>query len=187
MGWSQQTNIRGPQGEPGPGIVFRGTVPTAADLPANAQQGDMYTTIDDGHMWVWDGTQWIDGGSSRGADGAPGPPNVLGIGTVVTVAPGGAATSSITGTSPAQTLNLGIPRGDVGAKGDKGDKGDQGIQGIQGIQGPTGAQGATGANITAGTALPVSAVDGALFWHTTEKTLYVRVAGVWEPVVGTWA
>lgn len=62
--------------------------------------------------------------------------------------------------------------------------GPQGPQGATGSQGP---QGATGANITLGTALPGTAVDGALFWHTTTKTLYVRAAGVWEPVQGTWA
>ena len=61
--------------------------------------------------------------------------------------------------------------------------GPQGPQGATGSQGP---QGATGANITLGTALPGTAVDGALFWHTTTKTLYVRSAGVWEMVVGTW-
>lgn len=52
--------------------------------------------------------------------GPPGPPNVLEIGTVTTLAPGEAATASITGTTPTQTLNLGIPAGETGAKGDTG-------------------------------------------------------------------
>ena len=56
----------------------------------------------------------------------PGPPNILGVGTVTTGAAGSSAAASITGTSPAQTLNLAIP------------------QGIQGIQGPQGASGSSG-------------------------------------------
>lgn len=115
--------------------------------------------------------------------GGPGPPNILSVGTVITGAPGSVAAISITGTSPAQVLNMSIPRGDVGATGGVGPtgpagppnalavgtvttgaagsaavvtitgtsptqtinftipKGDQGIQGIQGIQGPVGPAG----------------------------------------------
>jgi hypothetical protein len=50
-----------------------------------------------------------------------GPPNVLTIGTVTTGAPGSDADADIGGVSPSQTLDLVIPRGDVGPKGDKGD------------------------------------------------------------------
>ena len=46
-----------------------------------------------------------------------GPPNTLTVGTVTTVAPGGIATASVTGTAPNQTLNLGIPEGDKGDTG----------------------------------------------------------------------
>lgn len=46
--------------------------------------------------------------------GPPGPPNVLSIGTVTGSA---TATASITGTSPDQTLNLGLPQGEVGPPG----------------------------------------------------------------------
>lgn len=52
-----------------------------------------------------------------GLQGPPGASNVLSIGTVSTLTPGSSATASITGTSPSQTFNLGIPRGDVGATG----------------------------------------------------------------------
>jgi lysophospholipase L1-like esterase len=50
-----------------------------------------------------------------------GPPNVLTIGTVTTGAPGSDADADIGGVSPSQTLDLVIPRGDVGPKGDTGD------------------------------------------------------------------
>jgi hypothetical protein len=45
----------------------------------------------------------------------PGPPNVLSIAGVTTLDPGEPATAVIGGTSPAQTLALGIPRGFTGA------------------------------------------------------------------------
>lgn len=52
-----------------------------------------------------------------GPTGPAGPPNVLAIGTVTTGAAGTAADATITGTAPAQTLNLTIPRGTDGASG----------------------------------------------------------------------
>lgn len=57
--------------------------------------------------------------------GLQGPPNVLAIGTVTTLAPGEEATAQITGVSPAQTLNLGLPQGIPGA-----------IQSVNGDSGP---------------------------------------------------
>lgn len=104
--------------------------------------------------------------------GPAGPANTLSIGTVTTVTPGNPATATITGTSPSQTLNLGIPEGEAatiavgtvttGAAGSSATvtnsgttsaavfdfsipQGIQGIQGVQGIQGETGPVGPTGA------------------------------------------
>lgn len=54
----------------------------------------------------------------RGAQGQPGEPNTLTIGTVTTGEPGTQASATITGTSPNQILNLTIPRGNTGATGD---------------------------------------------------------------------
>jgi hypothetical protein len=58
-----------------------------------------------------------------GDQGPAGPANTLAIGTVTTGAAGTEADATVTGDSPAQTLNLVIPRGD------KGDTGDQGPPG----------------------------------------------------------
>lgn len=52
-----------------------------------------------------------------GPQGPAGPPNTLSIGNVTTVAYGGAATASIVGSSPNQTLNIGLPVGAPGATG----------------------------------------------------------------------
>lgn len=62
----------------------------------------------------------------QGIQGNPGPPNVLGIGTITTGAPGSSADATITGTSPAQTLNLTIPRGADGTNGTNGTNGAPG-------------------------------------------------------------
>ncbi|AVR56990.1 minor tail protein [Mycobacterium phage Puppy] len=71
----------------------------------------------------------------QGPQGLQGPANSLSIGTVTS---GTTANATITGTSPSQTLNLVLP------KGDKGDKGDTGDQGPQGIQGPPGVPSSNG-------------------------------------------
>ena len=73
-----------------------------------------------------------------------GPPNVLTIGTVTTGAPGSDADADIGGVSPSQTLDLVIPRGDVGPKGDTGDTGDVGPKGDKGDKGDTGDVGPKG-------------------------------------------
>lgn len=64
--------------------------------------------------------------------GPVGPANVLSIGTVTS---GASASASITGTSPAQTLNLVLPQGDQGPQGVQGVTGPQGIEGPQGVPG----------------------------------------------------
>jgi hypothetical protein len=124
------------------------------------------------------GPQGIPG--TIGVDGAPGPvgpmgpvgpANVLTVGTVTTGAPGSPAQVTITGTAPDQTSNFGIPSG---------------LTGATGSTGATGPTGATGANITLGTALPGSAIDGALFWNTTDNQLFVREAGAWVVVDAVW-
>lgn len=62
--------------------------------------------------------------------GPAGPPNVLEIGTVETLPADQQATASITGKSPAQKLNLGIPQGKQGATGNPGAPGKDGQNGV---------------------------------------------------------
>lgn len=52
--------------------------------------------------------------------GQPGTPNTLTIGTVTTLPAGSSATATISGASPNQVLNLGIPVGSTGATGSPG-------------------------------------------------------------------
>ena len=40
-------------------LSYKGGVADYAHLPANPATGDVYTTEDDGILYVWDGTQWV--------------------------------------------------------------------------------------------------------------------------------
>lgn len=69
----------------------------------------------DGSAWVWGEPIQLKGDKGDpGKDGDDGLPNTLSIGTVTTGAEGTSASAKITGTSPNQTLNLTIPKGDKG-------------------------------------------------------------------------
>ena len=93
--------------------------------------------------------------------GPPGPPNILAIGTVTTVAVGNPATAGITGSSPAQALNLGIPVGATGAAGGTGPAGN-------GVLTTVGAPGAGLGN------------NGDYAYDYTATTMYgPKAAGAW--------
>ena len=79
----------------------------------------------------------------QGIQGVPGPANTLTVGTV-TKAPDDTAVVTITGTSPAQTINFVLPRGLQGIQGIQGIKGDTGNTGAQGAKGDKGDTGDTG-------------------------------------------
>lgn len=68
--------LRGPQGKPGDkgdqgtGLSVKGEKASTADLPTGAQAGDSWVVK--GHLWVWQGSQWIDAGQFEGKPGARG-------------------------------------------------------------------------------------------------------------------
>lgn len=182
---------QGPVGPPGPANVL--SIGTVTDSPSG---GDAEASITGASP-----NQQLNLVLPRGEQGIQGPPNVLTVGTVSTGAPGTDADVDITGTSPAQVVNFTIPRGDVGPANTltvgtvttlpAGSSATVTITGTAPNQTinfgiPQGLQGNTGANVTLGTVLPGTAVDGALFWNTTTDTLYVREAGAWVVVQATW-
>lgn len=76
----------GPEGDPGTGIRFKGQVATPLDLPPNAQVNDGWQALDTMHLWVWNGTVWVDVGSpAAGPSGPPGP--VMDISTLPVLPP----------------------------------------------------------------------------------------------------
>lgn len=152
----------GPQGPAGTGINMQGSVPTVGDLPPSGNaQGDAYIVEADGHLWIWDGAIWFDGGNIQGPTGATGPTGPAGV-AGPQGNPGPAGPQGIpgnTGPQGAQGIQ-GVPGADgatgaagpTGAKGDPGDTGPQGPAGPQGSAGTPGADGATGPTGPAGPA-----------------------------------
>lgn len=141
--WGEGQQFRGPQGLPGEqgetglqgpaNTLSIGTVATGASPAAGIRGASPNQILD---LTLVPGPKGDKGDrgdvgqtGQQGEQGEQGPANTLTAGTVQTLTPGSPATSSITGTSPNQTLLLGIPQG---AKGDKGDRGDVGQQGNPG-------------------------------------------------------
>jgi hypothetical protein len=119
--------VQGAQGAAGTGITMKGSVATQSALPASGNtQGDAYLVSADDSLWIWNGSQWISGGSIQGPPGAQGPAGPQGgVGAQGAVGP--------QGTTGAQG-----PKGDTGAAGTQGVQGPAGAAGSQGVQGPPG-------------------------------------------------
>lgn len=138
----------GPQGPAGIGVTFRGKRDSVDDLPATGKQGDYYLV--QGHAWIWDGAQWVDGGDfvgpqgpqgeqgDQGVQGQPGEAATIRVGTTTTLTAGSQATVINSGDERNATLDFAIPQGKDGPEGQRGP------QGVQGIPGPKGEQGVKG-------------------------------------------
>ncbi len=64
---------QGPKGDVGEGLHVTGSVADAADLlELDAEVGDGYLVTADGHLYIWDGDDWVDAGEVRGPQGAQG-------------------------------------------------------------------------------------------------------------------
>lgn len=68
------TGAQGPAGADGTSVEFTGSALSSTQLPTSGNDiGDGYFTEDDGHLWVWNGTDWDDLGEIRGPQGPTGP------------------------------------------------------------------------------------------------------------------
>lgn len=88
--WQDGGHIQGgpgPQGDPGLGINLVGSVADSSELPEGADPNDAYVTQDTGHLWVWDGEQWVDVGNIKGPQGEQGDPGPRGPQGVIRVLP----------------------------------------------------------------------------------------------------
>jgi hypothetical protein len=139
----------GPQGPAGTGITLKGHVPTVADLPATASQGDTYVVDETGNAWSWSDTDgaFVDVGKIQGPQGEVGPEGPAGIPGIR--GPAGAdGKDGLPGkqgeVGPAGPQGEVGPQGDVGPAGADGKDGAAGPQGEQGIAGADGAQGPKG-------------------------------------------
>jgi len=121
----------GPTGSTGLGITPKGTVATTGSLPGGGNTaGDAYVVTADNHLYVWNGSSWVDFGPS-GASGPTGPAG---------------STGSTGPTGPTGTTGAGGPTGPTGTTGSTGSTGPTGSTGTTGAGGPTGPTGTTGAS-----------------------------------------
>ena len=117
---------------------MQGSVSDQGQLPpTNNNAGDAYLNQDDDSLWIWDGTQWVSGGSIQGPQG---PQGVQGIGFQGFDGPQGfQGFQGAIGSQGFQGFD-----GPQGFQGFQGDTGVQGFQGDAGFQGFTGDQGSDG-------------------------------------------
>lgn len=119
----------GPQGEPGTPFRWEGDIADRAALNSiipllnSAMFGFTYRVLSDNSVVFWTGTKFTSFTDAFGGLGPTGAVNVLTIGTVNTGAVGSPLIVSITGSPPAQTLNLTVPRGGTGEQGPDGPPG----------------------------------------------------------------
>ena len=138
---AQVLNLVIPRGEQGPQGI-QGLKGDPGDTGPKGEQGNPGPQ----------GEQGLKGDiGPEGPQGETGPANVLTIGTVEASEPGSNPSANITGTSPAQVLNLVLPRGEQGPSGERGPQGEQGEQGERGPQGEQGERGPQGTAGAAGT------------------------------------
>jgi hypothetical protein len=129
------TGSQGPAGQDGTGISLLGTVAAVGDLPAGADNGDLYIVSASGDGYAWDGSMWTNVGPIQGPQGPQGTQGDQGP----TGPQGDQGDQGSQGNAGPQG-----PQGNQGSQGDQGDFGPQGDQGNTGSQGPQGDQGPLG-------------------------------------------
>ena len=122
QGTQGYTGSQGVKGDTGTSVNLKGSVDSSSNLNPSytGDIGDGYITTDTGHLWVWDGSVWIDVGNIVGPQGPQGATGYVG-------------SRGATGYT-----------GSVGDRGFTGSKGDLGYTGSQGVIGYTGSQGVIG-------------------------------------------
>ena len=71
----------GSRGDDGTSITIRGTFATVANLPDDSSGfvGDAYVIVETGEIWVWDGSNWNNGGRFVGYTGSQGVSGPIGF------------------------------------------------------------------------------------------------------------
>lgn len=158
----------GPQGPAGTGLNVRGTVPNAGALPpcGSGNLNDAWVANDTGHVYVCNGTSWIDVGLARGPAGPTGPQGPEGP-----TGPQGAngPAGPIGNTGPAGSQGGPGPQGPAGVPGPVGANGPTGPAGPQGPMGPTGPRGPQGPPGDP-FATPVLGIGSVVHWRPADNT-----------------
>ena len=173
------TGSTGPTGAAGRSINVKGTKADVASLPSSGNvSGDSWIVLTDLHLYVWDGSTWLDAGQFQGPTGATGPATIS-VGTVTATGPTGTPSVTNSGTNTVGVFDFVLAQGPVGVTGPTGNAatiaigtvsstGPTGIPSVTNSgtqsaalfdfllkQGPTGATGPAGpTTITLGTVTP---------------------------------
>ena len=168
-----QTGATGPIGT---GIIFKGTLNNVSDLSSiiSPSQGDAYVILSNSHMYLYNGTQFVDGGTiigptgNTGSTGNTGPIGPVGTGIqfkgtvnnvsdlLSIISPSQGDAYIILSNSHLYLYNGSVfvdggsvvgPTGNTGATGNTGPTGDIGYTGFTGFTGSTGPTGAIGTGI----------------------------------------
>lgn len=92
-------------------IAIEGSVANASGLPATADTGNAYITRDTGHLWVYDGTSFVDSGPIVGPPGST--PTFI-AGNITPLAPGSAPTVDLVRLSTTSyRMDFSLPQGDT--------------------------------------------------------------------------
>lgn len=138
-----QTMTRGPKGDPGQGITYKGTVAAYANLPVSPSLGDAYLVTADQKLYIrlpsgWpangDGILYRGPQGEQGIQGVQGAPGVDGVD----------GTDGVDGDPGLSAYEVAVAEGFVGSETAwlaslVGPQGEQGEQGEQGDPGPAGA------------------------------------------------
>jgi hypothetical protein len=131
------TGSTGPTGAAGRSINIKGTKANVAALPSSGNtSGDSWIVLTDLHLYVWDGSSWLDAGQFQGPTGATGPATIS-IGTVSGTGPTGTPSVTNSGTGTSGVFDFILQQGPVGNTGPTGSSATVSI-GTTSSTGPTG-------------------------------------------------
>lgn len=141
------TGVTGPTGATGANgrsINIKGTKADVASLPSTGNvSGDSWIVLTDLHLYVWDGTAWLDAGQFQGPTGATGPATIA-VGTVSSTGPTGVTSVTNSGTGTAGIFDFVLQQGPTGVTGPTGNAATIAI-GTVTSTGPTGVPSVTNA------------------------------------------
>jgi hypothetical protein len=117
------TGSTGATGTAGRSINIKGTKADVASLPTLASgsntSGDAWIVLTNLHLYVWDGSVWIDAGQFQGPTGATGPATIS-VGTVSSTGPTGVTSVTNSGTNTVGVFDFVLQQGPTGVTGPTG-------------------------------------------------------------------
>jgi hypothetical protein len=143
VGVTGVTGVTGPKGDDGTSVTITGSVPDLSGLDPSygGNVGDGFITENDGHLHVWNGSDWDDVGPIVGPEGATGVTGPIGV-TGATGPQGEVGVTGVTGSTGIQG-STGVT-GPIGSTGVTGPQGEVGVTGVTGPEGQVGSTGVTG-------------------------------------------